>query len=89
SGPADRASVLRRVRQAAEHAGALTGGEIFDISAMPSVDRLLLWERHLVSRELVGEGGAAPPTHAALLLAPRQSLGVMVNEEDHLRVQGW
>lgn len=88
AGAADRASVLRRVRQAAEHVGALSGGEAFDIAAMPSVGRLLLWERHLVSRELVGEAGAAPPTHAALLLAPRQSLGVMVNEEDHLRVQG-
>ncbi len=72
SRPADRASVLRRVQQAAEHAGALAGGEAFDIPAMPSVDRLLLWERHLVSRELVGEGGAAP-RRTRLSCSPRGS----------------
>jgi protein arginine kinase len=48
----------------------------------------VLLERHLVSRDLIGNGTEAGPSHAALLLAPRASLGLMVNEEDHLRLQG-
>ena len=83
----DRASILTLAREAAEGTHALAGGEALDVAAMPAVGRLLLLERHLVSRDLIGEGGESPISHSALLLAPERSLGVMVNEEDHLRLQ--
>jgi protein arginine kinase len=54
---------------------------------LPEPTQRLLLERHLVSKELIGEGGGDPPAHSALLLAGDDSLGVMVNEEDHLRLQ--
>ena len=52
---------------------------------MPAADRLLLHERHLVSKELAGlDEAAAAARGAAVVVGDR---GVMVNEEDHLRLQ--
>lgn len=84
----DRREVLRLTLAAAEAAPALHGGRTLTVSELRPADRQLLLERHLVSRELVGsEGAAAPPSHTALILAPGEALSVMVNEEDHLRLQ--
>jgi protein arginine kinase len=49
-------------------------------------DRQLLHERHLVSKELAGLEGETVRVAAALLT--NGEVGVMVNEEDHLRLQG-
>jgi hypothetical protein len=87
AGEADRDAVLRADAAAAEQSSSLRGDRHLPMSRLrePPSRRLLL-ERHLVSRELIGEEGASPRPRA-LLLAPRTSLGVMVNEEDHLRLQ--
>lgn len=47
-----------------------------------SVDKQLLVERHLVSRELIGskEGRAAA-------ISSDETVSIMINEEDHLRIQ--
>ncbi len=84
---ADRRSVLELVRDAADGAPSLLGGSVLAIPEMRASDRRVLLERHLVSNELIGGSEGTPPSHAALLLAARESLGVMVNEEDHLRLQ--
>ena len=83
----DRREVLRLTLQAAGAAPALTGGRQVVIHELQHGERQLLLERHLVSRELVGSNGHAVPTHTALLMAPGEALSVMVNEEDHLRLQ--
>ena len=54
----------------------------FDVNGMSPLDRQFLVERQLISRELVsGEG----PRGVAV--GDREDTAVMVNEEDHLRVQ--
>lgn len=53
-----------------------------EMSPLPKARRLLLAERHLVSRQFVE--GDSP---RALALAPCETLAIMVNEEDHLRMQ--
>jgi protein arginine kinase len=54
----------------------------FDVNAMNALDRQFLVERQLVSRELAaGEG----PRGVAI--APLENISIMVNEEDHLRIQ--
>ncbi|GAC1473135.1 MAG: protein arginine kinase [Isosphaeraceae bacterium] len=54
----------------------------FDVNAMNTLDRQFLVERQLISRELAaGEG----PRGVAI--GPLENIAVMVNEEDHLRVQ--
>ncbi len=85
--PEDRATVLRIAREAAEQSAVLANGEVYDISRMDARDRLLLLERHLVSKELLDDGAGTPPTHAALFLSQDGAVGAMVNEEDHLRLQ--
>ena len=53
-----------------------------------SVLRLLLRERNLISRDLCPgeEGGPAPPGRA-VAFGETETVSVMVNEEDHLRLQ--
>ncbi len=53
-----------------------------DMGPLPKARRNLLAERHLVSRQFVE--GDSP---RALALAPCETLAIMVNEEDHLRMQ--
>ena len=54
----------------------------FDISEMNELDRMILFERRLVSKELF-----ARPCGVRLWAAPDERLSVMINEEDHLRSQ--
>lgn len=84
---AERESVLREVEAAAAETVTLRQALRIRLDSLPSLDRRLLQERQLVSKELAaGEPGGAPRRAAAVLLQGR--VGVMVNEEDHLRLQG-
>lgn len=83
----DREAILAEVQGAARETVSLREALTLRLDRMEREDRLLLHERHLVSRELAGLG--EPPTvrpGSALLLGAR--VGVMLNEEDHLRLQG-
>jgi protein arginine kinase len=82
----DREQILQRVRAAVGET-ALRGGAGYELAAMPPLARRILHERHLVSRELAGLAGEAPPKGAGLFIAAGDTVGVMVNEEDHLRLQ--
>jgi protein arginine kinase len=85
---ADRQSVLDATRAAAESVPALRDGVALEIERLAGAERQVLIERHLVSRELIGaDAGAEAPAHAALLLGSGEGVGVLVNEEDHLRLQ--
>ena len=83
----DRREVLRMTLEASGAAPALSSGRRVVVSELAQSERQLLLERHLVSRELIGGNGHVAPTHTALLMAPGEALSVMVNEEDHLRLQ--
>jgi protein arginine kinase len=84
---ADREAILADVQDAARETVAFRQALTFRLDGMPREDRLLLHERHLVSRELAGLGEPAAVRPAAALLLG-QRVGVMLNEEDHLRLQG-
>jgi protein arginine kinase len=85
--PADRAEVLRLTVAAAQATEALQGATTLVVPRLQPTGRQLLLERHLVSRELIGGEGSPPHSDAALLLSPGRAVSVMVNEEDHLRLQ--
>ena len=82
----ERLRVLQSVRDAMPHVESLRGGVVLRVDEMAPNDRQLLHERHLVSKELAGlEPSQAVRGGAAVVLG--QGVGVMVNEEDHLRLQ--
>src|SRR6267143_1488958 len=61
--------------------------EAFHLDQMERAERQVLHERHLVSKELAGLERESRPRPGAALLVQDQ-VGVMVNEEDHLRLHG-
>jgi protein arginine kinase len=81
----DRARVLETVRTALGEVPSAPDIDFWRMEELDVRERDLLLERHVVSRELVGMG--EPPSHAALALWVDDAIGVMVNEEDHLRLQ--
>src|SRR5438270_726282 len=82
----ERLRVLAQVREALPGIEGMTENVLFRVDELSPVDRALLHERHLVSKELAGLDAQHPlRTGAAVFLGDR--LGVMVNEEDHLRLQ--
>ena len=83
----DRVAVLEQVRSARGRADLLADAEIRELARLAPRPRRILFERRLVSRELIGKKGTATAPATALVLSPRQPLSVMVNEEDHLRIQ--
>jgi protein arginine kinase len=82
----ERLRLLAQVRDAAPRTAAMGGGVLVRVDELRETDRLLLHERHLVSRELAGLDPQHPVrSGAAVWLTDRAA--VMINEEDHLRLQ--
>src|SRR6059058_3494250 len=82
----ERLRVLSQVREAVSSLQQLREAVLYRLDELSPTDRALLHERHLVSKELAGLDAQHPlRTGAAVFLGDR--LGVMVNEEDHLRLQ--
>ena len=79
-----RRAVDRCPRQVGANEGSEGGGGLrwIDLPSANSRDRILLSERHLVSRQFANAEGPR-----ALALSTDEQSSVMVNEEDHLRIQ--
>ncbi|MCI0404633.1 MAG: protein arginine kinase [candidate division Zixibacteria bacterium] len=77
-----RKKVVGEVRSAVERSILLKSGKFFQNGELGGTDRDFLVERHVISPEFMktGEG-------YGLFLGEDESLSVMVNEEDHLRIQ--
>src|SRR3989338_4405663 len=73
--------VLTIVKEAAESTNFLKTALSLRIKDLSEVDRLFLVERHLMSLEHTkGE-------YRALIVDPKEVVGIMINEEDHVRMQ--
>src|SRR5215510_1235293 len=82
----ERLRVLSQVREAVSGVSSLQQAVMYRLDELPPTARALLHERHLVSKELAGLDAQHPlRSGAAVFLSDR--IGVMVNEEDHLRLQ--
>src|SRR6187455_1031623 len=82
----DRAEIGKILRTRIEKLyqdGKFRGQMVYvDVSALEAVDRQFLVERQLISRELADTEGAR-----AVMIDQREQMSVMINEEDHLRIQ--
>jgi protein arginine kinase len=78
------AGVLEQARSSAEDTKSLKGSHYFAMGGVPSLDRQFLAERHLISREFLFNS-----SNRGLMLTTDQDLCLMINEEDHLRIQAY
>jgi protein arginine kinase len=83
----DREAVLRTLKTTVAKIDLLSPNAFIDVPTAGTRMRRILLERRIVSRDLLGEGGSGPLRGTAVVLSARQPLSVMVNEEDHLRLQ--
>ncbi|MEY2877696.1 MAG: hypothetical protein RLZZ15_76 [Verrucomicrobiota bacterium] len=80
--PAQRAAVFEGCRQAVASLPAMKRGLHVGIGELSELERQILVERHLISRELSGA-----KSDAGVVINKDQTIAVMLNEEDHLRIQ--
>jgi protein arginine kinase len=78
----DRISIERTVRARMELIEDWSEIQYVDIEQLSEIDRQFLVERQLISREIADADGSR-----AVAIDPREQYSVMINEEDHLRIQ--
>lgn len=77
-----RQKILDSVRPAVEVLKVMGGAFSTSMDSLSALDKTTLVERHLISRE-----HAARNVGSGLVLNKEETLCVMINEEDHLRIQ--
>ncbi|MGH7483105.1 MAG: protein arginine kinase [Longimicrobiales bacterium] len=82
----ERERILGEVRSAAREIPPLRDATLVEMDTLDRRARQVLHERHLISREMASESGPARPGRG-LILGAGEALGLMINEEDHLRLQ--
>jgi len=86
AGQEELEQVRDQVVEAGNDSQSMVGATLFRLDEMDRIERQMLHERHMVSQDLAGlERGRTVRVGAALLT--NGHLGVMINEEDHLRLQ--
>jgi protein arginine kinase len=80
--PAKREEIFETCRAAVAATTPLKRGLDVGIGELGELEKQILVERHLISRELSGAKSGA-----GVVISKDQSVSVMVNEEDHLRIQ--
>jgi protein arginine kinase len=78
----ERRRVLERVFPALESLGEMRDAFARPLDELNAVEKKVLVERHLISREQAGNASGS-----GVVINRAQSLSIMVNEEDHLRMQ--
>ncbi|MBN1794776.1 MAG: protein arginine kinase [Candidatus Omnitrophica bacterium] len=81
-GDDEKAEIIEKIVTVCEKISRLKGALFLRINEISKVDRQFLVERHLMSREF-----GAEPEHKMLIISSDEVMSVMVNEEDHLRIQ--
>ncbi|NCD35044.1 MAG: protein arginine kinase [Spartobacteria bacterium] len=82
AGPATSEEILLLLKPVLEKCPALLNGWCKEMIECSEQQRLLLFERHLISRELMTRG-----VGSGVAISGDEQISVMVNEEDHLRIQ--
>ncbi len=78
-----RIELLEMARPQVEALSEMKDGYSEEYAALSKIRKQVLVERHLISRE-----HAARSTGCAVVVDRRQSVSIMINEEDHFRIQG-
>jgi protein arginine kinase len=76
--------IFRKALEAARRTRAFARSRALAMGEISTLDRQLLAERHLVSRDFLHHSAAR-----GVVFTPDESTSLMINEEDHLRMQGF
>jgi protein arginine kinase len=79
---ADRTEIERALRSKVAKLQLPQSLDYLDVSKLPGLDRQFLVERQLISREHAESEGAR-----GVAISPQEQVSLMINEEDHLRIQ--
>jgi protein arginine kinase len=79
---AERTSILELIRPRVEELTEMQDSFSESLQELSALERQVLVERHLISREHAAKG-----VGSAVVMNRRQTLSIMINEEDHLRMQ--
>ncbi|MFH2056931.1 MAG: protein arginine kinase [bacterium] len=77
-----REKVVSFVETAIENSPSLASGAFYRSSDVEQLDRDFLVERHLISPEFI-----RPNALSGIFIGADEAMAIMVNEEDHLRIQ--
>lgn len=77
-----RQELFERLRPKIEALPVMKQGFSRELSTLDAIEKQVLVERHLISRELAARGEGS-----AVVIDRRQTLSLLLNEEDHLRMQ--
>ncbi len=80
--PAQREQTFETCRAAVAATSPMKRSLNISIGELSELEKQILVERHLISRELSGAKGGA-----GVVISKDQAFSVMLNEEDHLRIQ--
>lgn len=80
--PAQREEALDLCRNAVAATAPMKRNLAMGVAEMSELERQILVERHLISRELSGSKHGS-----GVVISQNQAFSVMINEEDHLRIQ--
>lgn len=81
--PDERAEVFEKIRLAIREARGMKRARVIRLDRTAAVDRQFLQERYLISPDLAKARGPR-----GVAIGSRELLSVMINEEDHMRIQG-
>src|SRR5712675_2840386 len=79
---AERTQILEQIKPQVEELPEMQDSFSELLQELSALERQVLVERHLISRE-----HAAKSVGSAIVMNRRQTLSIMINEEDHLRMQ--
>ena len=83
----DREAVFKAVERISGKAVGLDGSRVLPLRKLAPRTRRIFLERRLISRDLLGNDLEEPPTGAAVVVSGHAPVSMMINEEDHLRLQ--
>jgi len=79
---AERVQSLELIRPSVEALSAMKEATSIALHDLTALEKQVLVERHLISREHAAKG-----VGSAVIINKKQTLAIMINEEDHLRMQ--
>lgn len=78
----ERVRILEEIKPEVDMLPAIKDGFSEQLNELTATEKQVLVERHLISREHAAKGMGS-----AVVINPQQTISIMINEEDHLRMQ--